>query len=116
MTVEREDSELHAAFCEAYPLYVARTLVGSGVEVVDVIADAIVEGTMILGDSLSALEAAKPADQRSSPLELFRQALRPVDAALATIGVPVPLVDAGPRDASSVGQVPLVSWFAPVAG
>ncbi|MDA2979396.1 MAG: hypothetical protein O3B42_06520 [Actinomycetota bacterium] len=93
--MEREYSELHAAFCEAYPLYVARVLVGRGVEVGDVIADAIVEGTAILGDLLSHLEDTDPTDQRSSPLELFRQALRPVDAALATIGVPAPSADAG---------------------
>jgi hypothetical protein len=93
--MQRDNSELRAAFCEAYPLYVAGVLVGRAVTVDDLIADAIVEGAAILGNLLTDLEGTNPADQRSSPLELFREALRPVDAALATNGVPVPPVDLG---------------------
>jgi hypothetical protein len=88
-------SELRAAFCEAYPLYVARVLVSRGISIDETVADAIVEGTADLDGLLTDLGRISATEQRSSPLELFRQALRPIDAALATSGVPVPAVDTG---------------------
>lgn len=79
-------SELHESFVQAYPTYVARTLESKGIVVDEVIADAIVEGAAVLDGMLSTLDRLDPIDQRHSPLELFREALRPVDRALATQG------------------------------
>lgn len=87
MSMQR--SELHRALVEAYPGYVARLLGERGIEVDEVVADAIVEGTEVLDGSMAAFEAIPTLEQRSSPLELFREALRPVDRALALVGAPV---------------------------
>jgi hypothetical protein len=86
MTGDR--SELHESFVEAYPEYVARTLESMGITVDEVVADAIVEGAAVLDGLLSAFDRLDPIDQRHSPLELFREALRPVDRALAVEGIP----------------------------
>lgn len=83
-------SELHESFVEAYPTYVARTLESMGITVDEVIADAIVEGAAVLDGMLTTLDRLEPIDQRHSPLELFREALRPVDRALAMGGIPPP--------------------------
>lgn len=81
-------SELHDAFVEAYPGYVAAMLVERRIEVDAVIGDAIVEGTMVLDALLTSLDATPVLDQRVSPLQLFREALRPVDRALTLRGAP----------------------------
>ncbi|MFO7700908.1 MAG: hypothetical protein R6W79_09930 [Acidimicrobiia bacterium] len=83
-------SELHEAFVEAYPAYVARTLESMGIAVDEVVADAIVEGAAVLDGMLTSLDRLDPIDQRHSPLELFREALRPVDRALGMAGIPPP--------------------------
>lgn len=85
-----ERSELHDAFIEAYPVYVAQTLGVRGIAVDDVIADAVVEGTGVLDRLLASLEDTPILEQRSSPLEAFREALRPVERALALVGAPEP--------------------------
>ena len=82
-----EDS-IRASFVDAYPRYVATVLASRGIEVDDVVADAVVEGTAVLDGLLTALEATDVADQTSSPLELFREALRPIDRALTLLGIP----------------------------
>lgn len=79
-------SDIRAAFVEAYPTYVARVLTDRGIEVDDVIADAVVEGTGVLDASMAALDSVPVLAQRTSPLELFREALRPVERALRLIG------------------------------
>ncbi len=81
---------LRSAFVDAYPTYVATLLTNRGVQMDVVIADAIVEGTAVLDGLLTTFEQTPLLDQRVSPLELFREALRPVDRALAAAGVPVP--------------------------
>jgi hypothetical protein len=88
------DDSIREAFVEAYPTYVASRLHERGVEVDAFVADAIVEGVSLLDRLLARLEAMPPEDQRQSPLELFREALRPVGQALATAGVPPPPVAA----------------------
>jgi hypothetical protein len=94
---------MRAAFVEAYPLYVATVLTARGVEMIEVIADGIVEGVSVLDGLLQALEGSSFELQRQSPLELFREALRPIGRALDTAGVPPP---AGVR----AGAVSLVAW------
>ncbi len=72
----------------ALPVYVARVLTERGVEIVPVIADGIVAGADVLDGLLSSLERTEAGFQRHSPLELFREALRPVDHAMDVAGVP----------------------------
>lgn len=83
-----DSSELRSALVEAYPGYVAGVLTSRGIAVDEVVADAIVEGTAVLDGLLASLDATPTLEQRTSPLELFREALRPVDRALALVGAP----------------------------
>jgi hypothetical protein len=80
-------SELRTAFVEAYPEYVASALHDLGIEIDVIIADAIVEGAAVLNALLESLERLPPVEQRHSPLELFREALRPIDHALDVEGL-----------------------------
>jgi len=100
--VHTESGTLRVAFVETYPLYVAAVLVDRGVGMDDVIADAIVEGASVLDGLLASLEATPYQMQRQSPLELFREALRPVGKALETSGVPPP--------APGATTLSLVAW------
>jgi hypothetical protein len=59
------------------------------------LADAIVEGAAVLDGLLATLESIDPVHQASSPLELFREALRPIDRALTLLGVPPPQPGSG---------------------
>jgi hypothetical protein len=77
---------LRLTMVEAYPTYVASLLVARGVEMTDVVADSIVEGAHVLDGLLTTLEQTPPSLQRHSPLELFRESLRPVTKALSTVG------------------------------
>jgi len=81
---------LRDVFVDAYPMYVAMLLSGRGVQMNVLIADAIVEGTAVLDGLLTTFEVTSLHEQRVSPLELFREALRPVDRALAVSGLPEP--------------------------
>jgi len=81
---------LRTAFVDAYPVYVATLLTNRGVQMDVLIADAIVEGTAVLDGLLTTFEQTPLPDQRVSPLELFREALRPVDRAMAASGIPAP--------------------------
>lgn len=85
----REDS-IRLSFVDAYPRYVASVLAFRGIEVDDLLADAIVEGTAVLDGLFATFEATAVIDQTTSPLELFREALRPVDRALSLVGWPLP--------------------------
>ncbi len=89
---------LKEAFVVAYPRYVARILTERGIEVSELIADAIVDGTSVLDGLLGKLIDTPLHEQRHSPLELFRESLRPVDLALATSGVPRPAIDGARRE------------------
>jgi hypothetical protein len=80
--------DLRTALVSAYPVYAATVLNELGVEVDDVIADAIVEGVSVLDGLLASFATLPPDRQRHSPLELFGEALRPIDRALALSGVP----------------------------
>lgn len=80
-------SELRTAFVEAYPAYVASALHDLGIAIDPIIADAIVEGAAVLDALLDGLERLPPLEQRHSPLELFREALRPIDHALDVEGL-----------------------------
>lgn len=82
--------DLRSALVSAYPAYVATVLNDRAVQVDDVIADAIVEGVSVLDGLLASFVALPPDRQRHSPLELFSEALRPIDRALALSGVPTP--------------------------
>lgn len=73
-----------------------------GVEIVPVIADGIVAGADVLDGLLRLLERTEAGRQRSSPLELFREALIPVDHAMDVAGVPV--------DRRDEQQQALVPW------
>lgn len=88
---------IREAFVAAYPQYVAATLNERGIEMEPVIADGIVIGTGVLDGLLASLEAMTPGLASRSPLELFREALRPVDNALGVAGVEPPQVDADHR-------------------
>lgn len=83
-------------------MYLAKVLTLRGIEMSDVIADAIVEGASVLDGLLSTLEALPFDEQWQSPLELFREALRPVGRALDTAGVPPPEMERG--------SVSIVAW------
>lgn len=93
--MEHRQNSIRRSFVDAYPRYVAAVLASRGIEVDDVLADAIVEGTAVLDGLLTTLEATELVDQTSSPLELFREALRPIDRALALVGAPPPLPGSG---------------------
>jgi hypothetical protein len=79
---------LRSAMVEAYPTYVASLLVARHIDMTDVIADSIVEGAQVLDALMTSLEQTPASLQRHSPLELFREALRPVTKALSTVGAP----------------------------
>ncbi len=85
-----EPDDIRRSFVDAYPRYVASLLASRGVQVDDVLADAIIEGAAVLDGLLATLESVDPVDQMSSPLELFREALRPVDRALTLLGIAPP--------------------------
>jgi hypothetical protein len=93
---------IREAFVVAYPQYVAAILTERGIEMEPVIADGIVIGTGVLDGLLAALEAMTPGLASRSPLELFREALRPVDRALDVAGVEPPKIEANQRQ--------LLSW------
>jgi hypothetical protein len=81
---------LREAFLDAYPVYVAGLLRERGIDLTVVVADAIVEGTAVLDGLLTTLEQTPLHEQRVSPLELFREALRPIDRVLALVDAPEP--------------------------
>lgn len=85
-----DDLDIRSTFVDAYPRYVSLLLIERGIEVDPTIADAIVEGAGILDALLRGFMTEAARDQRSSPLELFREALRPIDRTLNLLGIPVP--------------------------
>jgi len=88
--VEDNEYSIRSTFVEAYPLYVASVLGSRGIEIDEVLADAIVEGTAVLDGLLGSFESTDLTDQTSSPLELFRESLRPIDRALTLLGARLP--------------------------
>ena len=92
---------LREAFVDAYPVYVATLLADRGIRMDVVIADAVVEGTAVLDGLLTTFGRTPFLQQRVSPLELFREALRPVDNALAVSGIPEP---------ASVRSIAVAPW------
>jgi hypothetical protein len=84
---------IRETFVAAYPQYVAGILTDRGVEVDSTIADGIVIGTGVLDGLLASFEAKPPGFVTRSPLELFREALRPMDRALEVAGVDPPVID-----------------------
>lgn len=101
LSVDDQPRTLRTALVSAYPPYVATWIHDRGLEMDPVVGDAVVEGSHVLDGLLTSFEATKPEDQRRSPLELFREALRPVDRALRTMGVPIP---------SGGGVVRMAAW------
>ncbi len=100
--MESAQDGIRRTFVDAYPRYVASILTERGVSLDEVVADAIVEGTALLDGLLAAFESTPLMQQTSSPLELFSEALRPIDRALALVGTPVP--------GSGAGTVRIVPW------
>lgn len=96
------EPSIRSTFVASYPRYVASLLSERGVQVDQIIADGIVEGVAVLDGLLTSLERTAPALQRHSPLELFREALRPVGHALDVSGVSPPARDDQQRS--------LISW------
>ena len=90
MSDQRNTPGLRTSLVDAYPTYVATVLAERGIEMDELTADAVVEGAAVLDGLLTTFEATPYPDQRTSPLELFREALRPVDRALALRGVQPP--------------------------
>ncbi|MFV1999087.1 MAG: hypothetical protein ACC654_01840 [Acidimicrobiia bacterium] len=86
----KDEGDIRSTFVAAYPRYVSQLLIDRGIGIDTTIADAVVEGTGVLDALLLGLSEDAVLEQRSSPLELFREALRPIDRALALLGVPVP--------------------------
>ena len=97
MSEDQAPSELHGLLVAEYPRYVARVLESRGIAVDEMIADAIVEGVAVLDGLLTTFDRTPALEQRTSPLELFREALRPVDHALAVAGVTAPSAGGRPR-------------------
>jgi hypothetical protein len=89
---------LRDTFVAAFPIYVATVLTDRGISIEPVIADGIVIGTGVLDGLLTTLEATPPALAPHSPLELFREALRPVDRALDVAGIEPPTIDSVQRE------------------
>lgn len=88
-----DQPSVREAFVAAYPEYVVTILAERRIEVDGTIADGIVIGTGVLDGLLASLEAKPTGLATHSPLELFREALRPVDNALAVAGIEPPAVD-----------------------
>jgi len=95
--MSKDEGGIRSTFVAAYPRYVSQLLIDRGIEINTTIADAVVEGSGVLDALLLGLSREASLDQRSSPLELFREALRPIDRALALLGVPVPKAGTGAR-------------------
>ena len=87
---EQPPPDLREALVAAYPPYVATVLADRGIEMDELTADAVVEGASVLDGLLTTFEATPYPDQRVSPLELFREALRPIDRALGLRGINPP--------------------------
>jgi hypothetical protein len=98
--MEADQVSIRSSFVEAYPRYVASVLSSQGIPIDDMIGDAIVEGTAVLDGLLATFESTEPEDQTWSPLELFREALRPIDRTLSLIGVPLPQAGSRPPRAA----------------
>ncbi|VAW09003.1 hypothetical protein MNBD_ACTINO01-1796 [hydrothermal vent metagenome] len=96
-SLKDESKDLREAFVEAYPPYVAAVLAERGIAVDEILADAVVEGASVLDGLLRNLEDTAVPEQHSTPLELFREALRPIDRALGLIGAPEPPAGSGAR-------------------
>jgi len=96
--MSEEPIGIRVAFVAAYPRYVAEVLTERGIEIEPVIADGIVIGTGVLDGLLASLEALTPGLAERSPLELFREALRPVDHALGVAGIEPPSIDGYQRE------------------
>jgi hypothetical protein len=78
---------LHAAFLDAYrPTVVARLAAMGSVETAG-LDEALAAGEEWLDEALRAVLAAPHREQRHSPLEVFREAMRFPTAALETAGV-----------------------------
>ncbi len=88
--MKQDDGELRKAFVEAYPTYVAEAVGALGVQMDAVLADAVIDGVGVLDGLMSHLQETPVLEQRSSPLEIFREALRPIDRALNMLDVPLP--------------------------
>ena len=93
--MQSESDDVRRSFVDAYPRYVASLLASRGIQVDDVLAGAIIEGAAVLDGLLATLESVDPVHQVSSPLELFRESLRPIDRALTLLGVPPPQPGSG---------------------
>lgn len=96
--MSRRPPTIRETFVAAYPLYVAEILIDRGIEIDSTIADGIVIGTGVLDGLLALLEAKPPGLATRSPLELFREALRPVDRALEVAAVEPSRVDLSQRE------------------
>ncbi|GMQ98529.1 MAG: hypothetical protein BMS9Abin17_1045 [Acidimicrobiia bacterium] len=111
-----DESGIRSTFVAAYPRYVSQLLIDRGIEINTTIADAVVEGTGVLNALLLGLSREASLDQRSSPLELFREALRPIDRALALLGVPVPTTGTGARSLAPWDRYALAPGSSKVLG
>ncbi len=96
-SLKDESKDLREAFVEAYPPYVVSVLEQRGIAVDEILADAVIEGVSVLDGLLANLEDTPVPEQHSTPLELFREALRPIDRALGLLGAPEPTQGAGAR-------------------
>jgi len=114
--VSRDEDRIRSTFVDAYPRYVSQLLTGRGIEMTPTIADAVVEGVDILDALLLGLSEVPTFEQRTSPLELFREALRPIDRALALLGVPVPPVGTGVRSIAPWDRYALAPGSSKVLG
>ncbi len=89
--------ELRAAFVAAFPRYVAERIASLGVDP-EAFAGAIEKGLDNLEVELDAVLSTPLAAQRRPPLEVFRDALTPVTAALAAAGMELPERDAATEE------------------
>jgi len=112
----KDEGDIRSAFVAAYPLYVSRLLIDRGIRMDTTIADAIVEGADVLDALLLGLSEEAALEQRSSPLELFREALRPIDRALALLGAPVPAAGTGARSIAPWDRYALAPGSSKVLG
>lgn len=89
---------LHAAFVGAYRARVLRRLAEEGVAAPPGLDEALAAGAEWLGTELHELLCLPFAEQRRSPLEVFREAMRFPTAVLDSAGVPGPRRDAASRE------------------
>lgn len=89
----REAAALRRELVAAFRPYVIHRLAEQGIEASEGLDDSLRDGEIWLQDELAAVTEAPFAEQRRSPLEVFREAMRFPTEALSASGIPEPVRD-----------------------